>query len=133
MLLCVLRGRVQRGALRRYLSQTTPPPQRRRLDGTPQTFVFQDLHSHNVWAVPSKGGAAAAASRVRRVDFSDFYRRFGLGGGGDDDGGGAPGEGGSDAGGGGGSAPAARSSGGSGGSSGSSGSSSGGKGGGKRR
>jgi hypothetical protein len=39
----------------------------------------QDLFQHNVWAVKTKGAEAAAASRVRTVDFSDFYRRFGGG------------------------------------------------------
>ena len=38
----------------------------------------QDLFQHNVWAVKTKGAEAAAASRMRQVDFSDFYKKFGV-------------------------------------------------------
>ncbi|GBG00043.1 hypothetical protein Rsub_12868 [Raphidocelis subcapitata] len=54
-------------------------------------IATQDLFQHNVWTVKAKGAEAAAAGRVRQVDFSDFYKRFGLG---DDDAGDAPGGGG---------------------------------------
>jgi hypothetical protein len=43
--------------------------------------------------VKAKGAEAAAAGRMRQVDFSDFYKRFGFGVR-DDDAGDAPGGGG---------------------------------------
>ena len=42
--------------------------------------VPQDLFQHNVWTVKTKGAEAAAASRMKQVDFSEFYKKFGLGG-----------------------------------------------------
>jgi hypothetical protein len=47
--------------------------------------ALQDLFQHNVWTVKAKGAEAAAASRVRTVDFSDFYKKFRIGGGDEDD------------------------------------------------
>jgi hypothetical protein len=32
-----------------------------------------------VWTVKTKGAEAAATSRMRQVDFSDFYKKFGYG------------------------------------------------------
>jgi len=53
----------------------TPPP--------PTHKPSQDLYQHNVWTVKTKGAEAAAASRMKEVDFSDFYKKFGVMG--DDD------------------------------------------------
>lgn len=33
-----------------------------------------------MWTVKTKGAEAAAASRMKQVDFSDFYKKFGFGG-----------------------------------------------------
>lgn len=38
----------------------------------------QDLFQHNVWAVTTQGAEAAAASRMKQIDFSDYYKKFGA-------------------------------------------------------
>jgi hypothetical protein len=42
-----------------------------------------------VWTVKTKGAEAAAAARVKQVDFSGFYKKFGAW---DEDGGGGDGQ-----------------------------------------
>lgn len=39
---------------------------------------LQDMYQHNVWTVKTKGAEAAAAGRMRVVDFSDFYKKFAV-------------------------------------------------------
>jgi hypothetical protein len=41
----------------------------------------QDLFQHNAWAVKVAGMEAADAARMKRVDFSAFYNKYGLDGG----------------------------------------------------
>lgn len=39
---------------------------------------LQDLFQHNAWAVKVAGLEAADAERMKRVDFSAFYDKYGL-------------------------------------------------------
>jgi hypothetical protein len=39
------------------------------------------LFQHNAWAVKVAGMEAADAARMKRVDFSAFYNKFGMDGG----------------------------------------------------
>jgi hypothetical protein len=37
----------------------------------------QDLLQHNLWSVKVRGADAAAAERSKKVDFSQFYQKYG--------------------------------------------------------
>jgi hypothetical protein len=47
----------------------------------PLQLPLQDLFQHNAWAVKVAGMEAADAARMKRVDFSAFYNKFGMDGG----------------------------------------------------
>lgn len=44
-------------------------------------YAKQDMFQHNAWAVKVAGMEAADAARMKRVDFSAFYNKYGLDGG----------------------------------------------------